>query len=106
MRALANRDKALSFIYDLYSTSVIRIKSLNANTCNASIEGGRISRGNFSDDDVCIILQSDGTATIRTRKFLTNRLLQRKQMVIYICSRSSCYHVERISNAVLTDSQN
>ncbi|KAM7443281.1 ribosomal 40S subunit protein S24B [Porites harrisoni] len=25
---------------------------------------------------------SDGTATIRTRKFLTNRLLQRKQMVV------------------------
>lgn len=28
--------------------------------------------------------QSDGTATIRTRKFLTNRLLQRKQMVVDI----------------------
>ncbi|CAH3136135.1 unnamed protein product [Porites lobata] len=28
------------------------------------------------------MLQSDGTATIRTRKFLTNRLLQRKQMVV------------------------
>merc|ERR1711915_931918 len=27
---------------------------------------------------------SDGTATIRTRKFLTNRLLQRKQMVVDI----------------------
>ena len=25
--------------------------------------------------------QSEGTATIRTRKFMTNRLLQRKQMV-------------------------
>lgn len=27
--------------------------------------------------------QSDGTATIRTRKFMTNRLLCRKQMVIF-----------------------
>ncbi|KAK3752446.1 hypothetical protein QZH41_013495 [Actinostola sp. cb2023] len=29
-------------------------------------------------------LQSEGTATIRTRKFLTNRLLSRKQMIVDI----------------------
>ena len=28
------------------------------------------------------LLQADATVTIRTRKFLTNRLLQRKQMVV------------------------
>lgn len=28
-----------------------------------------------------VVVQSEGTASLRTRKFLTNRLLQRKQMV-------------------------
>ncbi len=31
---------------------------------------------------LCSILQSEGTATIRTRKFMTNRLLARRQMVV------------------------
>ena len=67
----------------------------------------QISPENVSDDDgVWIILQSDGTATIRTRKFLTNRLLQRKQMVIYTLVMVPCCHLDIISNAVLTDSVN
>ena len=33
--------------------------------------------------DTCLhAFQSEGTATIRTRKFMTNRLLCRKQMVV------------------------
>ena len=64
-------------------TSTVRFISFSANTYNVCYEGGRISWVNLSDDGMWIISQSNGTATIRTRKFLTNRLLQRKQMVIY-----------------------
>jgi len=76
--------KAKNVVCAFYFRSTVRFISFNANTYNAFCEGHRISPENLPDDGVWIILQSDGTATIRTRKFLTNRLLQRKQMVIYL----------------------
>ena len=44
-------------------------------------------------------LQSEGVVTLRTRKFMTNRLLQRRQMVVDVL------HPNKVSKRILLNTK-